>query len=267
MTKLTLLVKASNIGQVKQIDELLKIQFTELDVEIEVSNNTTNRWVQVSVSGEDENIATSYINKEIGTCPPNLENAKKSSVLRGYISKLDLIKQELSIDVGIFEPKIVLATVPLAILQTQLVEGRKVDLKKIAEIYGLVERSPLSIKPVSPITEEVEGLQAELAAEQVERLRSWQQSLLDRLIILGASIDKIENVLERTRLNRDVIEIETLGMFEHALTCKLGTNAAGLVSIVGRYLRNSVFVVFNAKKSLDFLSEQGVSLHSYNNQI
>jgi hypothetical protein len=133
-----------------------------------------------------------------------------------------------------------------------------VDLKKIAEIYGLVERSPLSIKPVSPITEEVEGLQAELAAEQVERLRSWQQSLLDRLIILGASLDKIENVLERTRLNRDVIEIETLGMFEHALTCKLGTNAAGLVSIVGRYLRNSVFVVFNAKKSLDFLSEQEV---------
>jgi hypothetical protein len=258
MTTLTLLVKASNLGQVKQIDELLKTQFTELDVEIEVSNNTANRWVQVSLSGEDENIATSYINKEIGTCPTSLENAKKYPVLRGYISKLDLTKQELSVDVGIFEPKIVLATVPLAILQSQLVEGRKVDLKKIAEIYGLVERSPLSIKPVSPITEEVEGLQAELAAEQVERLHSWQQSLLDRLIILGASLDKIENVLERTRLNRDVIEIETLGMFEHALTCKLGTNAAGLVSIVGRYLRNSVFVVFNAKKSLDFLSEQEV---------
>ena len=256
MTTLTLLVKASNLGQVKQINELLKTQFTELDVEIEVSNNTTNRWIQVSLSGEDENIATSYINKEIGTCPTSLENTKNYPVLRGYISKLDLAKQELSVDVGIFEPKIVLATVPLVILQNQLVEGRKVDLKKIAEIYGLVERSPISIKPISPITEESEGLQAELAAEQIERLHSWQQSLLDRLIILGASLDKIENVLERTRLNRDVIEIETLGMFEHALTCKLGTNAAGLVSIVGRYLRNSVFVVFNAKKSLDFLSEQ-----------
>ena len=256
MTTLTLLVKASNLGQVKQINELLKTQFTELDVEIEVSNNTTNRWIQVSLSGEDENIATSYINKEIGTCPTSLENTKNYPVLRGYISKLDLAKQELSVDAGIFEPKIVLATVPLVILQNQLVEGRKVDLKKIAEIYGLVERSPISIKPISPITEESEGLQAELAAEQIERLHSWQQSLLDRLIILGASLDKIENVLERTRLNRDVIEIETLGMFEHALTCKLGTNAAGLVSIVGRYLRNSVFVVFNAKKSLDFLSEQ-----------
>ena len=189
-----------------------------------------------------------------------MKTQKTILFLRGYISKLDLNKQELIVDVGIFEPKIVLATVPLACLQTQLVDGRKVDLKKIAEIYGLVERSPLSIKPVSPITEEVEGLQAELSVEQVEKLHSWQQSLLDRLIILGASKETIENVLERTRLNRDVIEIETLGMFEHALTCKLGTNAAGLVGIVGRYLRNSVFVVFNAKKSLDLLSEHRLTL-------
>ncbi len=260
MTTLTLLVKASNLGQVKQIDELLKTQFSELDVEVEVSNNTTNRWVQVLLSGEDEAVATSYINKEIGTCPSSFENAKNYPVIRGYISKLDTTKQELSVDVGIFEPKVVLATVSLANLQTHLVEGRNTDLKKIAEIYGLVERSPLSIKLVSAITGEAEGLQGELAEEQVERLHSWQRSLLDRLIILGASLDKIENVLERTRLNRDVIEIETLGMFEHSLTCKLGTNAAGLVSIVGRYLRNSIFVVFNAKKSLDFMDEQKLTL-------
>jgi len=260
MTTLTLLVKASNLGQVKQIDELLKTQFEELDVEVKVLTNAANRWVQVSLSGEDEAIATSYINKEIGTCPTSLENAKNYPVLKGYITKLDLNKQELIVDIGIFEPKIVLATVPLACLQAQLVDGRKVDLKKIAEIYGLAERSSLSIKPLSPIGEEGDVLQAELSVEQVEKLHAWQQSLLDRLIILGASKETIENVLERTRLTRDVIDIETLGMFEHALTCKLGTNAAGLVGIVGRYLRNSVFVVFNAKKSLDFLGEQGLTL-------
>lgn len=260
MTTLTLLVKASNLGQVKQIDELLKTQFEELDVEVKVLTNSANRWVQVSISGEDEAIATSYVNKEIGTCPTSFENAKNYPVLKGYISKLDLSKQELIVDVGIFEPKIVLATVPLACLQAQLVEGRNVDLKKIAEIYGLAERSPLSIKPLSPIGEESEVLQAELSVEQVEKLHAWQQSLLDRLIILGATEETIENVLERTRLNRDVIGIEILGMFEHALTCKLGTDAAGLVSIVGRYLRNSVFVVFNAKKSLDLLSEHTLTL-------
>ncbi len=255
MTTLTLLVKASNLGQAKQVDELLKTQFAELDVEVKVLTNTANRWVRIELSGEDEAIAASYVNKEIGTCPTSLENAKSYSELRGFVSKVDLGKQELVVDVGLFEPKIVLATVSLACLQAQLLDGRKADLKKIAENYGLVERSPLSIKPISLIAEEAEGLQAELSVDQVEKLHAWQQSLLDRLIVLGASKETIENVLERTRLTRDVIDIETLGMFEHALTCKLGTNAAGIVGIVGRYLRNSVFVVFNAKKSLDFLSE------------
>jgi hypothetical protein len=256
MTTLALLVKASNLGQIKQIDELLKTQFEELNVEVKVLTNTTNRWVQVSLSGEDEAIATSYIKKEIGTCPISLENAKNQPVLRGYVSKLDLNKQELIVDVGIFEPKIVLATVSLACLKAQLANGEGVDLKKIAAAYALAKLSPLKIKPFFSNVEEAEEFQAELSMEQVEKFHIWQHSLLDRLIILGASQETIENVLERTRLNRDVIEIEVLGMFEHALTCKLGTDAAGLIPIVGRYLRNSVFVVFNAKKSLISLGEQ-----------
>jgi hypothetical protein len=257
MTTLTLLIKAMNFGQVKQIDELLKTQFEELDVEVKTLTNSANRWVQVSLSGEDEAIATSYINKQIGTCPTNLENAKNQPILKGYITKVDLVKQELVVDVGIFEPQTVFATVSLASLQTQLVEGKEIDLKRLAEGHGFAERSPLSIKPVS---QEGDVLQAELSAGQAEKLHAWQQSLLDRLIILGASKETIENVLERTRLTRDVIDVEVLGMFEHALTCKLGTNAAGLVSLMGRYLRNSVFVVFNARKSLDLLSDNTLTL-------
>jgi hypothetical protein len=183
MTTLTLLVKASNLGQVKQIDELLKTQFEELDVEVKVLTNSANKWVQFSLSGEDEAIAASYINKKIGACPTNLENAKNLPFLKGYVSKLDFDRQELIVDVGIFEPKIVLAIIPLVRLQTQLVNGKAVDLKKIAEMYSIADRLPLSIKLISSETGEAEGLQAELAVEQVKKLLDWQLSLLDRLII------------------------------------------------------------------------------------
>ena len=103
-------------------------------------------------------------------------------------------------------------------------------------------------------------LQAELSTEHVEKIKSWQQSLLDRLIILGASLGEIETVLERTRLNRDIIGVEDLGMFEHALTCKLGTDAAGLVSKVGRYMRNSKFIVFNPKRQVNGIGKLALSL-------
>ena len=88
----------------------------------------------------------------------------------------------------------------------------------------------------------------------------WQQSFLDRLIVLGSSATEIEGVLERTRLNRDVIDVERLGLFENSLTCKLGTDAAGLIPRMGRYLRNGVFVVFNPKAVFRLIGEVPVTL-------
>ena len=249
MTTLTLLVKASNHGQLKQIDDLLKSEFENLDLEVKVLGNPVNRWVQVSLSGEDEVKATSYINKEIGTCPVNIKNIHKFSVLKGYISKVDTEKQELKVDVGVFEPKIIQAIIPLAYLQAQLADGRKVDLKKISEVYGFHPNLPISVKAISLNDGEDNLLQAELSTAQIEKIRLWQQSLLDRLIILSASLSQIETVLERTRLNRDIIGTEALGLFEHALTCKLGTDAAGLIPKIGRYMKNSAFIVFSPNKA------------------
>ena len=136
-TVLTLLVKASNAGLLKHIDDLLKAEFENLDLDVKVLGSPVNKWVQVSLSGEDEAIATSYINKEIGTCPISIKKVEKNSVLKGYISKVDGVKQELKVDVGIFEPKIVQATIPLAYLQAQLAGGKNFDLKKISDAYGL----------------------------------------------------------------------------------------------------------------------------------
>ena len=259
MTDLTLLIKTSSGRQLKQIDELLKSEFENLSVEIKVLGSPVNKWVKVSISGEDEVIATSYINKKIGTCPISIKKVDKFSVLKGYISKVDTVNQELMVDVGVFEPKVLQATIPLGYLQAQLVDGKKVTLQKISEIYGFKENLPLTIKVIRLNDEKETVLPSELSAEQIEKIRLWRQSLLDKLIILGASLVEIETVLERTWLNRDIINTETLGMFEHALTCKLGTDAAGLVSKVGRYMRNAELIVFNPKKIVDAIGESALN--------
>ena len=261
MTVLTLLVKARNAGQLNQIDELLKGEFENLGLDFKVLGAPVNKWVQVSLSGEDEVIATNYINKEIGTCPISIKKVEKNQVLKGYITKLDKSKNQLTVDVGIFEPKITLATIPLTHLQAQLADGKKVDLKKIEEAYGLHENLPLAIKVTDLDGEDGdERLQAELSAAQLDKLRLWQQSFLDRLIVLGATAADVEAVLERTRLNRDVIDVERLGLFEYALTCKLGTDAAGLVPRMGRYMRNVVLVVFNPREVFRLIGEMPLAL-------
>jgi hypothetical protein len=216
-------------------------------VEVKVLGNSVNKWVQVSVIGEDETVAASYIKKEIGTCPVSLDTVEKDSVLKGYVSKID--PDKLVVDVGVFEPKVTQATVPLTALQRHLSGGKEDTLQKIAQAYAISEGVPLSVKVIS---KEDGTLQAELSPEQIEKFQSWQQSLLDRLIILRASKDLVTSVLERTRLDRDVIDVETLGLFEYALTCKLGTDATGLIPRVGRYMRNTVLVVFSSKRSFGF---------------
>jgi hypothetical protein len=252
MTTLTLLTKINNERQLKQIDKALKLAFEGLEVEAKILGTVADRWVQIALAGEDEGIATNYVIKEIGLCPSNLENVKKLSTLNGYIKNIGKNGGELSIDVGVFEPKIVHATIPLRRLQAQLVDGRKIALGKIAELFGLREDLPVNIK-VSRLSEEQSRIEAELSSGQVRKYMVWRESLLDRLLVLGSSFHEIKMTLERARLDRDVIGVEPLGLLEHALTCKLGTDAAGLIPKIGRNLKKAKFTVFNPKRLRQFL--------------
>ena len=253
MTTLTLLVKISSHNRLEQIGKTLKLAFEDLDAEAKILSTVADRWVQVALTGEDEEIATNYVIKEIGVCPSNFENIRKVSKLKGYIRDFKKNRRELLVDVGVFQPKIVYATIPLSCLQAQLMDGRKVALGKIVELYGFCEDLPLNVK-VSRLNEDENLIEVELSSEQVRKYMVWRESLLDRLLVLGPTLYEINMTLEHARLNRDVIEVEPLGTFEHALTCKLGTDAAGLIPKIGRTLKNAKFSVFNPKRVRRFLA-------------
>jgi hypothetical protein len=253
MTTLTLLKKIDNDNQLKQLDKALKLPLNGLEVEIKILGTVSNGWVQIALSGEDEGIATNYVIKELGLCPSSFENVRKISTLKGYIKNIGKTGAELSVDVGVFEPKIVHATIALLRLQAQLVDGRKIALRKIAELFGFCEGLPLNIK-INGLNEEKSHIDAELSSKQIRKYAVWRESLLDRLLVFGPSLHDIKTTIEHAKLDRDVIDVEPLGLFEHALTCKLGTAAAGLIPKIGRNLKNARFDVFNPKVLRDFLN-------------
>jgi len=246
MTTLTLLTKISNNCQLKRIEKAIALAFEGLEVEAKILGTVADGWVQIALTGEDERIATNYVTQEIALCPSNFGNIKKDSTFNGYISDFGT-NESLYIDVGVFLPKIVHATISLRCLQAQLVDGRKIPLGKIAELFGFCRNSPLSVK-VSRLNTEKNLIEAELSTGQIERYQIWRESLLDRLLVLGVSLYEINVTLRNAKLTRDVIDVEPLGLLEHALTCKLGTDAAGLIPKIGRILKSANFSVFNAKK-------------------
>ena len=252
MTTLTLLAKISSGRQLRQLEKTLTLAFEGLEVEAKILGVVAGRWAQLALTGEDEGVATSYVMKEIGVCPTSLEGLTEFSVLKGYVTNLAKSKVELSVDIGVFKPEIVHATVPLRCLQSQLVEERKVALKKIAELFGFCEDLPINIKVTRLNGEEIQ-VEAELSENQRSVYDNWRESLLDRLLVLGPTLQEVQRTLDHAKLHRDVIDVETLGLFEHALTCKLGTDATGLIPKIGRNLRNAKFAVFNPKRLWQFL--------------
>jgi hypothetical protein len=209
-------------------------------------------WVRISISGEDENVAVRYLADNIGLCPTGLEKIRKYSTFKGYVTDPSRSKNELWVDIGLSSPSHVEAAVPLGRLQAQLGDGRKMALRTMNELFGFCENLPLHIR-VTSVEFEKGHVEAELSKKQQEQFADWTRSLLDRLLILGASYGEVNSTIRRAELSRDVVKVESLGMFEHAVLCKLGTDAAGLIPKMGRSLRRAVFSVFNPRKILALL--------------
>jgi len=258
MPAVTLSTKAYSNLQLKLVNEFLKSTLKGLNVETRILEVTPRGWVQLTVSGEDEDVAIRYLAEEVGLCPTSLEHVEKSSTIKGFVTALNKSRGELYVDLGASSPSIVDAAVSLQSLQAQLVDGRKIALRKVVELFGFCENLPLSVKVVN-IDREKPHIEAALSEKQLAQFREWMRSLLDRLIVLDVSLDEVKHVLKTAGCSRDVVGIEPLGLFEHAVACKLGTDAAGLIPKVGKNLRNATFSIFNPRKILEFLKDYPVS--------
>lgn len=252
MPSVTLLAKIYSDAQLNQVSRELESILEGLRVEVKVRGANPRGWVQASVSGEDQNVAIRYLADKIGLCPEGLENISKYSTFRGFITDLSRSRSEVLVDFGISSPRSIDATIPLHLLQTQLGDGRKIALAKLVELYGFCDRLPLNIR-ITAVDSAKKYVEAELSEKQQKQYADWTHSLLDRLLILGASSSEVDTAVERAESVRDIVRIEPLGMFEHAMACKLGTDAAGLVPRIGRELRKATLSVFNPRKVLGLL--------------
>lgn len=249
-----MLTKISKKNQITQIKQKFRSYFENLDVEEKILGINAAGWLQVSIEGEDEKIATNYLIKKIGLCPTDINNLKENSQLSGKISSSNG-NNNVFIDIGVFKPRTFLATISLKKLQEQLAQGKKNSFKKIVTLFGLTEGQTVNITLLN-INKEKDCVEAEFSEKQLSLFNFWQKSFLDRLIILGSTYNEAKKAINLARLGKDVINIESASLFEQVLTCKLGTDAAGLIPRLGKILRTAKLTVFNPKKIHLFFKTQ-----------
>lgn len=254
MPSVTLQAKIYNDSQMRQAQEIPKAKLKGLRVEFKMLGATSRGWVRIDVSGEDETAAVHFLEKEIGLCPASFANVDRHFRAKGRIVELGRSEDAIRLDIGVFEPTIVDAVVPLSVLQAQLCDGRKLASGRLSELFGFCNGLPLHVR-VSDVDREKGRLEAALTEEQLARYRSWVGSLLDRLVVIGAFQGEARSAVEKAGFQRDVIDVEELGLLEQAAVCKLGTDAAGLIPRFGRCLPHALFSVFSPRRIRAFFGE------------
>jgi len=239
-------------SQLQQVESNLKAMLEGLNVRISGLTITQPGWVVLTVSGEDEKVALKYLSDNVGFCPSGLGAIVKFSSFKGYLVGPFKAKDELKVDLGVSSPTDVDVAIPLQRLQAQLCDGRKIALGKFVEVFGFCERLPLHVRVVD-VDLDVRRVKVELSDRQRMQYVDWARSLLDRLLVLGVSFGEVDSAVKAAGFGRDVVGVESLGMFEHVVVCKLGTDAVGLVRGVGRLLTRSVLSVFSPRRVVGLL--------------
>jgi hypothetical protein len=246
LREIVLLQKIYKVSM-EEAEKFLKKILGDLDCSLTGLSVVENGWVRVKVSGQDEKVAVRLFEKECGLAPISVANVEHFSTFLGRVIFSGKSRTEAFVDVGAFSPKPVYAKIPLRTLQGQLIDGHKLALQRIEEMFVLLDNLPLEVRVVRV---DVEALEAELTERQMGIFGRWVGERFDRLIVLGASIEGVMKAIERARLDGDVLGVESLGLLEHVVVCKLGTDAVGLVPRLGRRLAGAVLGVFSPRTVL-----------------
>lgn len=245
----TLLQKAYGDYRAEAIEPALKSICQGLRVQVKVKGATPQGWIQVEVNGEDEAVALQLLSNEFGLAPKEVASVEKFSVLCGRIVDSRRATSGLFVDVGVFEPKGVYAYIPLKSLQAQLADGQGFPLQRLVQLFCFLDYVPLYVKALDVESNAGNGaFLAELSERQLAIFNDWLGSMLDRLVILGATRREVKRAVDTSRHFRDVVKVESLGWLEHVLVCKLGTDAVGLIPAIGRMLRFASMAAFSPRK-------------------
>ena len=254
MPIITVLEKKYGRNSPEIIEKIIHSLINGLSVRLTFIGTTNQGWIKLKIKGNDEIIALNLIGKHFGLAPVYLNFSEKFSVFKGKI--ISSKSEELCIDLGIQSAEVFNAIIKKKTLNAQLVDGKDIPFDKLIELFCLYDNLPLEIKSVGKTQKKLKIIEAVLSERQISLFKNWINSRFDRLLVFGSSIFEVEKAINQSRIHRDIIRIESLGIFEQVILCKLGTDAVGLIPKLGKYLNSKFFAPFSPEKILNYVDSE-----------
>jgi len=249
---------------IKAFKHIILRLLKDLNVKILKLEKAEKNWIKVVLNGEDAEAAKNYLAKEFYTTTL-INQLKKGDIIKGKLVDVEEYGYGVYVDIGIIDPHPKDALIPLYVLRRQLAKGHIVSTRQIVKKYAFMNNLPLEVK-IRDIDESLGTIEAELSESQVKKYKKWIKQEVDRILVCGATRQMIRKAIIRSGHLRDILNIERLGLLEHAVVCKPGTTAQGLIAEIGKYLPKIPMKAFKAKeikkwlKELDMLKEPTVKV-------
>jgi hypothetical protein len=221
----------------QQFNLKLEEETKELDVKIKKLDITSGDWIRIEYNGEDNEIFTELLRRDHGFIPIELAKVEHEETYRGFIIGNEEHGRGLSIDIGIISPRRSYGLYPLHRIRAQLGEDKTESLKEITEKFSLYKGIPFNVK-IEGI-KNVKKINVAATDQQESSMKDWDRYPFDRVIVLGALNNQVRKAIQTNRLTRDIIRVDPLSFTSSLLTCKLGTDAPGVISKIGQELKHA----------------------------
>lgn len=254
MSIITLFEKLYGSSSPEGFEKFLSDMVSGLKIRLNFVGVTNRGWIKLDVSGEDEIAAMNLFNEKVGFVSFT-DGLKKFQVKRGKIVDSHKSRHELHIDLGVKTSDCYDVVIKEKTLQVQLADGKELEFQNLVDMFCLFNNMNLEVKILECIDEEKTEVEASLSEDQVSFFREWIRNRFDRLIVLGCFLSDVKRAVRYSNHSRDIIRIESLGVLEHAVLCKLGTDAVGLIPKIGRYLKSGFLFAFSPKKIIENIDE------------
>ena len=225
-TQLLIKIYGSKERAIHSAEILIENELKELEAKAEVSISKDD-WLALKIDGDDAEFAANFLVQKYGTPTTKTKNGSDH---KGFVHKIE--EDKIEIDIGM------IVTIP----KDELNFFGAGNAQQMAARFGIIRYLPVEVEMI-----DAGELKARFTKKQADAFWELKKSKLDHVVANSVTKSELKAAIKKTRHGRDIHGIERLGLMEHMITCKEGTDGPGIVAAIGKYI-NGDFTSFEKMK-------------------
>ncbi|MHA1492001.1 MAG: DUF2110 family protein [Promethearchaeota archaeon] len=220
----------------KYLNECVK-GFPKTTIKIKKLREFDKRF-EILIKGPEEIFIFNMLKKKIGSINEFKDVVVGQSYL-GTMVDVGKVGFGIFVDCAILNPRTDIL-INLHDLRNQLCNRKATTLKEIINAFDFIDHFPLHVKIIK-IDKLNNKLQGEIDNKTLDIFNKILKENIEGVFLSGETKGQLKRAIEKSGHYRDIITIERYGFLENLVLLKSGTDAPGIISNIGKNLRNCKF--------------------------